>query len=489
MRYVLYFYVAHLFFIMKTIFLIFTLLTTLSLSAQNLVPNYSFDSILTCHYADLINSPSQIQKVISPWFSAVSGNSSPDVYNICSDYKQFGVPFNNYSAYQMPFNGNGYTGIITYNDVFVREYLETPLLKTLTKNVHYFVQFYVSPKNDLPEFGWRMTYSDAIGLTFTDTALVRYNSLIIIEPSINNRKGKLIKDTVGWTSISGCYKAKGGERFATIGNFRTNAETLIEYEDLTKINKQAYHYIDDVSVLEFNPLPDSTVLVCAGEAQKYNAAFLNGTYKWNTGSTDSIISINKSGIYSVEVTVDGCVLTDTIVVIVPPDAQKKLPILRGDTTLCDGKKLELSATAVPGQYTWSTGANTPTITVSKTNKYAVTVTNRCGTYDDDVDITFKHCACNVYVPNAFSPNNDGVNDELQVYFGCDFNYKVKRFQVFNRWGSPVFSAHDVNDIRWNGQLNGQQLQMGVYVWYLEYAVEIDGKMKNVIESGDFTIVL
>ncbi len=477
---------------MKKIFLIFILsfVGLIKIESQNLLLNSSFDSIITCQYSQLIASPSQIQKVIPPWFSAISNFSTPDAYNRCSNYDPLGVPFNLYYSYQEPLSGNGYGGLITYNQYGSREYLETPLSKTLIKNADYFVRFYVSPLSQSPSLGYRVTYTDAIGLIFTDTMLIKDNALTIItEPNIQNRKGKLIKDTVGWTAISGCYKAKGGERYATIGNFRTDAETMIEYEDPRRSTRQAYFYIDDVSVLEFNPLPDSTILVCAGEAQKYNAAFLNGTYKWNTGSTDSIISISKSGTYSVEVTIDGCVLTDTVVVVVPPNAQNKVEILRGDTTLCEGKKIQLSATAVPGQYAWSTGANTPNITVNKTNNYAVTVTNRCGTYNDDVDITFKKCGCNVYVPNAFSPNNDGVNDELQVHFGCDFPYKVKRFQIFNRWGSRIFSAMDTNDIRWDGQVNGKQLPPDVYVWYLEYEYEQDGKMKNVIVSGDFTIML
>jgi gliding motility-associated-like protein len=369
-----------------------------------------------------------------------------------------------------------------------REYISAPLLTKLKRKSQYFVRFYVSPLSYPKSSGSVMTYSDAIGLTFTDTAFSTQGLEIVTKPSVDNLKGRFIKDTIGWTSISGCYKATGSERYATIGNFRTNEETLFQLEDPVRSAKAAYFYVDDVSVHEFNPLPDSLILACVGETQKYNIAFPNGTYKWNTGSTDSIINITKSGTYSVQVSVDNCILTDTILVVIPPEIQNKTTILRGDTTLCQGKKLELDATSMPGQYIWSTGAKTAKIEVNKTSNYAVTVTNRCGTYNDDVDITFKKCACNVYVPNAFSPNGDGVNDELQVFFGCDFDYRVKRFQVFNRWGSPVFSAFNTNDIRWNGQIGGKELQPDVYVWYLEYEFDIDGKTKNVIESGDFTIV-
>ena len=134
------------------------------------------------------------------------------------------------------------------------------------------------------------------------------------------------------------------------------------------------------------------------------------------------------------------------------------------------------------------GAKTPTITVSQQNNYAVTVTNHCGTYNDDVDIKFKKCACKVFVPNVFSPNNDGVNDELEVFFGCDFDYQVRRFQIFNRWGARVFSQIDNNTIKWNGLFNNQPLSTDTYVWFLEYEYTEDGKTKRVTESGDFTII-
>lgn len=465
--------------------------------SQNLIPNSGFDSILLCPALNLVyGDSSRIYKIAPPWFSTLQPNSSPDILNKCSSTRELSVPYNKGQSYQLPKNGDGYAGIWTYTEPITkegREYLSVPMLKELKRKSQYFVNFYVSPLTS----GSLISYSDAIGLTFTDTAFSTQGLEIVTKPSIDNAKGRFIKDTIGWTAISGCYKAKGGERYATIGNFRTNEETSFEFENPLRKGKASYFYVDDVSVYEFNPLPDSTILVCVGETQKYNVAFLNGTYKWNTGSTDSIISISKSGTYSVEVTIEGCVLTDTVVVVVPPDAQNKVEILclhpdcsgRGDTTLCEGKKIQLSATAVPGQYAWSTGALDSIITVNKTNNYAVTVTNRCGTYNDDVDITLKKCGCNVFVPNAFSPNNDGVNDELQVFFGCDFNYKVKRFQIFNRWGSRIFSAIDTNDIRWDGQVNGKQLPPDVYVWYLEYEYEQDGKMKNVLVSGDFTIML
>lgn len=98
------------------------------------------------------------------------------------------------------------------------------------------------------------------------------------------------------------------------------------------------------------------------------------------------------------------------------------------------------------------------------------------------------CDCNVFVPTAFSPNDDGMNDELQAFIDCDIPIKVKRFQVFNRWGSLVFKQENTADIRWDGKVNGAQIEQGVFVWYMEYEIEKNGKMVTRIEYGDFTIV-
>ncbi len=469
------------------------LLLTSFLIGQNFIPNSSFESLIKCPD---IETKDRNSLPTFNWVTATK-EGTPDVYNMCAIEPWYGVPINRIYSYQQPHSGFGYAGIFVYDKTCqCREYIEVALISPLKKDRTYFVQFFVSPQNDYRRSQTRMTYVDAIGLNFTDTFFLKNQFMVELKSSVENMKGKLIKDTVGWTSISSCYTAKGGESYATIGNFKSDAETLVEKEDSKLSSDRAYFYIDDVSVLEFNPLPDSTILVCAGGAQTYNAAFLNGTYKWNTGSTDSVITITKSGTYTVEVSIDNCVLTDTVVVIVPPDAKNRVEILcwhpdcsgRGDTTLCQGKKIELSATAVPGQYAWSTGATTPKIMVDKTNNYAVTVTNRCGTYNDDVDITFKKCGCNVYVPTVFSPNGDGINDDLEVHFGCDFDYQVKRFQIFNRWGGRVFGIDNTNTIKWNGQMNNQALNPDTYVWFLEYTYIIDGKTKTVTESGDFTIV-
>ncbi|MEL6986369.1 MAG: gliding motility-associated C-terminal domain-containing protein [Bacteroidota bacterium] len=96
---------------------------------------------------------------------------------------------------------------------------------------------------------------------------------------------------------------------------------------------------------------------------------------------------------------------------------------------------------------------------------------------------------NVFVPNAFSPNGDGNNDEFRVYTGQGIT-NIKSIRVFDRWGALMFASFDqVPDpsgvISWDGNYRGQMMMPGVYV----YAVEVeflDGQ--SLLYRGDITLV-
>lgn len=76
----------------------------------------------------------------------------------------------------------------------------------------------------------------------------------------------------------------------------------------------------------------------------------------------------------------------------------------------------------------------------------------------------------VYIPNSFSPNRDGINDRLRIYT----NYKglsIVRFEVYDRWGGQVFShngiSSDLSQAAWDGTSNGKGLKTGLYVYLIE----------------------
>jgi gliding motility-associated-like protein len=71
----------------------------------------------------------------------------------------------------------------------------------------------------------------------------------------------------------------------------------------------------------------------------------------------------------------------------------------------------------------------------------------------------------LFIPNAFSPNGDGVND---VFFVSGSGFKEFYLAIFNRWGEKVFEAEDQRS-GWNGTHNGKEMEQAVYVYYVKAA--------------------
>ena len=89
----------------------------------------------------------------------------------------------------------------------------------------------------------------------------------------------------------------------------------------------------------------------------------------------------------------------------------------------------------------------------------------------------------VFIPNAFSPNDDGVNDWFEVYVSDDA-LQVLSLQVYDRWGELVFRGNGA-DARWDGRFRGQRMGTGVFVYILD-VVYRDGRTETL--SGDVTLL-
>ncbi len=465
---------------MKYLFLFLFIIIDCALAAQNLVPNPGFDDLTDCPFDE-----AQIH-FAAPWVTA--SNGTPDLFDECATNQFYQIKVPNagrwLDSYQLQRSRSGYAGLYVYANANGTpgnsEYMETPLIASLIQGTQYYAEFYVSPDyTQIYNFG----FTDAVGLALSDTFYYKeLNAMeaLPLNPVIEN-KGTTIKDTSGWTRISGCHTAKGGEKFAIIGNFRNTQETLVEFVNPT-YPFISYIYIEDVLIQAFDPLPD-TLLLCDGQLKILNAGFLDAAYRWSTGSTDSTITVQSPGIYSVEAMMDQCILRDTVTVLDLSET-KTFP---KDTIICSGEPLVLTAPLI-GDYSWSDGTKNKTNIVQASGNFEVTVTNECGQFVFSTDVDVKECACNIYVPNAISPNNDGLNDDLQVFIGCDYPYRIKRFSIFDRWGGNMYSATEGMDIRWNGKYKGNDLPNGVYAWLLEYEFIRNGAVQRFTKSGNVSIL-
>lgn len=179
-------------------------------SAQNLVPNPGFDSIIAC--------PNSLGQLLfaPPWKML----ESPDLFNECAISPDLQVPKNFNCNYLPSHNGGGYIGLASY---FAKEAVYVKLLEPLKAGKQYYARFYVATDDECPSSVH--TSIDAIGMGIKGTG-PNDNFKIVAD-----NRGNILKDTANWTRVGGCFQAKGGELTLQIGNFWSDDETLLETSD------------------------------------------------------------------------------------------------------------------------------------------------------------------------------------------------------------------------------------------------------------------
>lgn len=97
-------------------------------------------------------------------------------------------------------------------------------------------------------------------------------------------------------------------------------------------------------------------------------------------------------------------------------------------------------------------------------------------------------ATDVYIPNAFSPNGDGVNDVFSIFSGTG-TMIIKHIQIFDRWGGNVFATSNINAdgvaILWDGKHRGQKVNFGIYTYWIELEL---ANGQTAIRTGDVMVV-
>ncbi len=220
--------------------------------------------------------------------------------------------------------------------------------------------------------------------------------------------------------------------------------------------------------------------ICPEQTIVFDGSYgTNSIYEWSTGETTPSISVAEAGIYSVVVTSEHkCVGGDTISLNYYPKPTVSLGV---DTTVCEETPLHLSAWALnTDSLRWSDGSYGSNLMIRYGGEYIVTAINKCGTNSDT--ITVKQIFCDIWLPNAFTPNSDGVNDVFRI-LGNLGRLEGVTLSVFNRWGERVYITNDKLQ-GWDGYYKGSAAQMGTYVYLLQYSM--DGKPYT--QHGNFHLL-
>lgn len=228
---------------------------------------------------------------------------------------------------------------------------------------------------------------------------------------------------------------------------------------------------DTIKVLNTWPKPlvslEKNPELCYGSSRTIDAGNFN-SYLWNTGATTKTINVNSIGSYSVTVVDNnGCRGSDsTKITAIIPSPTSFLP---ADTALCPYDNLVIKPTSGFKKYLWNTGSNSSLITVTKTGLYWLQATDNKGCIGiDSILVLPKECLKGFFMPTAFTPNNDGINDILKpILLG---NVKQYKFWIYNRWGQLVFHSADLLK-GWDGNYMQLEQDGNVFAWVCIYQFE------------------
>ncbi|TXJ23533.1 MAG: T9SS type B sorting domain-containing protein [Chitinophagaceae bacterium] len=208
------------------------------------------------------------------------------------------------------------------------------------------------------------------------------------------------------------------------------------------------------------------------------------SYLWQNGSSQFNFTVNSFGTYHVTVKDEhACIGSDTVII----DLYKTLPkdFLPADTVICAGTRISLSPDNGFHKYLWNDGSINFSNAVSKPGFYWLEVEDQYGCTGRDTILIgqAQNCVTKIWVPTAFSPNNDGRNDILlPAVSGPVFDYT---FSVFNRWGEVVFFTRDPLK-GWDGSYKGNPQDTNVFIWVCAYRERQSTPM--IEQKGSFTLI-
>ena len=221
----------------------------------------------------------------------------------------------------------------------------------------------------------------------------------------------------------------------------------------------------------------SDTSVCEGSGIQLNSTGNNIiSYQWSPASEISNPNILnpiafpiQTTLYTLTVANNECKASDSVMIVVnknpKADAGPDKVIIDGQSVVLNGiaSGTDVTYAWTPTEYMTAPGTLTPSVKPPINEIYTLHVISNkgCGTATDNVLVkVFKK----LFIPNAFTPNNDGINDTwfietLEAYPNADV-------KVFNRFGQMVFDNHGVNK-PWDGTFKGILLSSGAYAYIID----------------------
>lgn len=319
----------------------------------------------------------------------------------------------------------------------------------------------------------------------TDSLLCSDTSVVIIDPST----GPVIDSIVTFKENCGfmdgqliTYVSSGITPYTIEINDSVGFSTSNNSGDFTGLNSGLYYVIvtDSVgcqningSVVDSVPppyalLPDTNVCNLAfqinGVVTETGSDWTSDSpnISFNTSSSSNpTISATSPGIYTIGFSDTLCNFRGSFLLAFVSDPYTDV----NDTSVCIGQTYPMPAleSSQNTSYMWNTGATGAVLDVDQPGLYVVTASNICGDFADSAFVDFY--LCDLKVPNVFTPNDDGSNDNFQLLF--ESGITSLNCIITNRWGNVIRTFNQPN-FSWDGtNEKGNAVQDGVYFYKID----------------------
>ncbi len=285
--------------------------------------------------------------------------------------------------------------------------------------------------------------------------------------------------------------------------FQTKGIQTITLNYIDTCGKTRAH-IKHLTILPSDPISLALAKdsICAGETITFTADSIKGggtlpSLEWrlngkaqSTNYTFSTSTLQNNDKISVYVTSDAACTqpkeaeSNSITIHVIPAPKVTL---EPQTLFCEEEKGSIVLDASQANiktYLWSTGESTANISVNKAGTYSVTITNLQNCTTTSSTEVLNNCEPKVFIPSAFTPNDDGKNDKLEFFTAFTSTFSIK---FYNRWGELIYESNDHN-ATWDGMYLGKTLPSGVYNYVCTYSGTVRGKTETKKIKGDVAIL-
>jgi len=250
--------------------------------------------------------------------------------------------------------------------------------------------------------------------------------------------------------------------------------------DSTTFEDYHVYYLDDLHLLPTKDFPFQYLHAQAGTGCNGSGlpilespVFANATYQWYkdsvaisgaTGTTYPLPDTAGESYYNVLISAPAkCIITEPFFV---SGALHKIN-MPTDTVLCDNSDLVL-APAINGITYTINGTPADNVTITSQGSYSIIAADNFGCQRAfNVNVVQQKCTeCDLYIPSAFTPNGDGLNDRFKATSYCRFS--SFDLQIFSRWGEKIFESRN-SSTGWDGTYLGSKMLPGVYVYFISYS--------------------